>query len=540
MAKLTTTDISNITGAESTAIANINNNFAAVETAMENTLSLDGTSPNQMGADLDMNDNDILNVNAIDVVSLTVNGVDVNDIVGVTGPTGATGATGPTGATGATGPTGPTGPTGAAGSDGEDGWSPVFTLVTDGARRVLQVSDWTGGTGTKPTTGLYVGAAGLTAVLGDGVDVRGAAGAGTGTGDVVAANNLSDLANITTARANLGLTIGTDVQAFDTDLNAIAALVSAANKVPYSTGSGTWSLADFSAAGRALVDDADAAAQRTTLGLVIGTDVQAKDATLTSLAALGTAADKMAYTTGVDTWAETPITAFARTLLDDADASAMLTTLGAGSSAVIRRIYTAGATWSKPAGIVRVIVTVIGGGGGGGGIGTTGNGSYIAGSGGGGGTAIKTILAASLGATETVTVGAGGTAGATTPTSGGTGGTSSFGAHCSATGGAGGASNTGASRVSGGDGGSGSGGDINLTGALGDRGVGTTQDFTHFKGGASSFSPGASKNTVSGSAGTSASNNSGGGGTGGFKENTTAFAGGTGGSGVVIVEEYYV
>jgi hypothetical protein len=46
---------------------------------------------------------------------------------------------------------------------------------------------------------------------------------------------------------------------------------------------------------------------------------QPSDATLTSIALLGTAADKMIYTTGEDTWAETAITAFARSILDDAD-----------------------------------------------------------------------------------------------------------------------------------------------------------------------------------------------------------------------------
>lgn len=66
---------------------------------------------------------------------------------------------------------------GNVGNDGNDGWSPVFSINSDSARRVLRVVDWVGGEGTKPATGKYVGLYGLVDAIGDGVDIRGTTGA---------------------------------------------------------------------------------------------------------------------------------------------------------------------------------------------------------------------------------------------------------------------------------------------------------------------------------------------------------------------------
>lgn len=57
---------------------------------------------------------------------------------------------------------------------------------------------------------------------------------------------------------------------------------------------------------------------------------QALDATLTAVAGVTTAADQIIYFTGVDTAASTSLTTFGRSLIDDADAAAALTTLGIG------------------------------------------------------------------------------------------------------------------------------------------------------------------------------------------------------------------
>lgn len=74
-------------------------------------------------------------------------------------------------------------------------------------------------------------------------------------------------------------------QAQSTDLTAIAALTSAADKLPYATGAGTWALATFTSAGRTVAGAADAAAQRTALALGTIATQDANNATLTLNAA---------------------------------------------------------------------------------------------------------------------------------------------------------------------------------------------------------------------------------------------------------------
>lgn len=75
MAKLSLTDISSGYAAPAT----INANNAAIEAALENTLSRDGTTPNSMSANLDMDSNRIVNLPAPVASTEPVRLVDVQD-----------------------------------------------------------------------------------------------------------------------------------------------------------------------------------------------------------------------------------------------------------------------------------------------------------------------------------------------------------------------------------------------------------------------------------------------------------------------------
>jgi hypothetical protein len=74
MAKLTLNTI----GSRYGSIDALNDNSDLIETAFENTLSRDGTGPNNMESDLDMDSNDIINVANLSVASLRVNGQPVS------------------------------------------------------------------------------------------------------------------------------------------------------------------------------------------------------------------------------------------------------------------------------------------------------------------------------------------------------------------------------------------------------------------------------------------------------------------------------
>lgn len=188
----------------------------------------------------------------------------------------------------------------------------------------------------------------------------------TGITDLAIADGGTGASNSADARQNMGLVINTDIQAFSASLASIAALSTAANQGIYQTGSNTYANFSLTAAGRALLDDADAAAQRTTLGLGtvatlntvnagnISSLIAASGITATELASNSVTTDKVLnsnitfakiqnisstdrllgrVSTGAGVIEEIVCTAAGRALLDDADAAAQRTTLGLGTLA---------------------------------------------------------------------------------------------------------------------------------------------------------------------------------------------------------------
>lgn len=157
MAKIILNNLANLNNSVS-AVSTINQNNDLIEVAFENTLSRDGSEPNSMNSLLDMNGYPIINLPYAVQNGSPVTLEQLNELVGgeLTNISPAL-----------------------------KGWSPVLGVATDGARRVLQVVDWTGSVGLKPVTGLYVSPTGLVADISLGVDIRGPNGTSAASFNVI-------------------------------------------------------------------------------------------------------------------------------------------------------------------------------------------------------------------------------------------------------------------------------------------------------------------------------------------------------------------
>lgn len=208
--------------------------------------------------------------------------------------------------------------------------------------------------------------------------------------------------------------------------------------------------------------------------------------------------------------------------------------------------FTSSGTYTPTSGMKFCVVEVCGGGGGGGGAALTGVTQVAAAGGGGGGGYSRIVLtAATVGASQTVTIGAGGTAGANTGGNGGTGGLSLFGFTPSGNGGAGGFGAVAAvsSINNGNNGGNAGGGNININGICGGYGISATTIFgaaISGSGGGSAFSGSEVGNvTITGAAGfTSAFVGVGGTGAANYLNQGTGKSGGAGTAGIIIITEY--
>lgn len=148
---------------------------------------------------------------------------------------------------------------------------------------------------------------------------------------------IGNVADASAARALIS------AQLANANLTGLSGVSGSANNLPYFIGSGAMAVTTFTGFARTLLDDVDAVAMRATLGVDSAADASAAltaglatkqplDATLTALAGTTTANNTLSYWTGVDTTTTTPLTAFARTLLDDGDAGTARATLSVYST----------------------------------------------------------------------------------------------------------------------------------------------------------------------------------------------------------------
>ena len=142
------------------------------------------------------------------------------------------------------------------------GTTPVAFVQFSGAG---QIAAGAGLTKTGNTLDVVTASAARIVVNADSIDLA-TTGVGAGTYRSVTVDTYGRVTGASNPTTLAGYGIS-DAQPLDATLTAFAGLSTVADRLPYATGVDTFALAAFTAFGRSLVDDADAASARTTLGL---------------------------------------------------------------------------------------------------------------------------------------------------------------------------------------------------------------------------------------------------------------------------------
>ena len=326
--------------------------------------------------------------------------------------------------------------------------------------------------------------------------------------------------------------LDTEKQPIDATLTALAGLATGADKLAYSTGVDTFAQANLTLAGRNLIDDSSAVVQRTTLS------AQLAGARLDDINAVTPAKGSVLAATAA-ALALLPVGANDEVLTADSAETLGLKWAVAAAAGGFKSTqqFTATGTWTRPVGVTKIIVIATApGGGGGGDIGTNQPGD---GGGGAGATAIETIDVTST-SSAAITIGSVGTGG--NNADGGTGGSCQFGSFVTALGGVGGG--TAADAFHAGPGGLGGAvsvaGDIDIFG--GDGAPGGYGDSTipghGGNGGASFWGSGGRGGEADDSARSGAPGRAYGSGGGGANGNSSAADGGAGAGGIIWILEF--